>query len=210
MAIQGQAGDIVRLALRLSSDYTSAIENVWHFILEGTGNCNADDLVDTVGGFADAIYNYLDTLMEVSVAFDQGPVSLLTWVVDKWLNVGDAGDIGSITGFSPASEGDPLPDATSLLVRFLSDTARRTGAKYFGGFSELNNRAEGIASSTLVSAGVDVLDEVLGYSVEIPASTLTLVPVILSPTEEIWHYPSAGIVRSEWAYQRRRKSAIGV
>jgi hypothetical protein len=210
MAIQGQAGDIVRLALRLSSDTTSALENVWHFILSGTGNATAGNIVDSVGAFADAIYGYLDTALEASVAFDQGPVTLLTWVVDKWLNVGDAGDIGVINNFTPAETGDPLPDATSLLLRFLSDTARRTGAKYFGGFTEAANGTAGRAAGAIVSMGLDVLNEVLDFELAIPDSDLTLEPVILSPTENIWHYPTAGIVRAEWAYQRRRKSGIGV
>lgn len=210
MAIQANAGDIVRAVVRLAHADTSAIENVYHFILSGTGTALPDDVLTAVANVLDDIHAFVEGHLEQYTTLESVLCNLAIWAVDHWLNVGNLGDAASLLSFTPADTGVLLPDANSALVRHVTDVPRRTGGKYYGPVTASSLGSHGRLTSGVVS---DFLNAGLSYvaaNEAVPDSALSLSPAIVSPVEDVWTPPSGVISRSELGYQRRRKSLIGL
>jgi len=210
MPVQGNANDIVRAVVRLAHPALSAIENVYHFKLDGTGTAATTDILTAVATVLDDIHVFLEPLWHEDTTLEAILVNLAVWAVDHWLNVGNCGDAATIATITPTGTLDPLPDAVCGLTQHITDVPRRKGAKYYGPFTEGMIGADGKFSATALGALLNAgLGFVAGYET-VPNSALELEPVVLSPTAEIWTVPTAVVARSEAAYQRRRKSLIGL
>lgn len=210
MAIQANAGDIVRAVVRFAHPDLSAVENVFHYILQGTGTAIPDDVITTVAASLEDIYGFIQSYMHEDTTLESVLCNLAVWAVDHWLNVGNLGDAASLISFTPAATSDPLPDACAGLIRHVTDVPRRTGAKYYAPLSEAVVSTDGKLNSTYVAAALNSGLDYIATSDAVPDSSLTLQAAIVSPVEDVWTPPSGVISRSEVAYQRRRKSLIGL
>jgi hypothetical protein len=209
MPVQPNAGDIVRAAVKFSHPVASIIENVWHFVLDGTGTCNFDDLLDALETILDAVYAAVDTYIHEDQSFVSCSVSLLIWAVDQWLTVGSIQEAVALPSFTPAGVNDPLPPSNAPLVRFLTDVPLREGKKYFGLTTELSSDTDARNTTALIAALLAAGQEFYLAEEEIADSDLTVHPCILSPTEDIYTTPTALVVRARPAVQRRRKEFVG-
>lgn len=209
MAIQVQAGDLVRTSLQYAHPVASLIENVYHWYIDGTGTATAQDLVDTIEDVLDVAFSNLWPMYHEDTTFVQGLSNLLAWAATKWINIGDLPSITAFTHFLPVDAANPLPPANAALVRFTTDSPKREGKKFFAPFSETYNDDDSHLTATLMSALADAALLLVGINEPIPNSTLTLSHVVLSPTQDLYNYPDAVIVRARWGVQRRRKEFVG-
>jgi hypothetical protein len=188
---------------------SSVIENVWHFILDGTGTCLLADLADAVETVMDDIYAEFDGYVSGGTTFQSGLISLLIWAVDEWLTVGSIPNAFALPSFTPSVTEHPLPPSNAPYLRFLTDIPKRTGAKFFPFVDEeTNDDATHLvagAIAALLASGVAYYDA----AEAIANSQLTLLPVILSPTENVYTFPTAAVAYSTQRVQRRRQLLRG-
>lgn len=206
---QVQADDILRVTVKLSHPVASLIENVWHFLVDGTGFAAAADAVDAVDTFLILVYNTLDALMSDDTTWVDAVIDILTFVIDHWEVTGHVGNIDALTGFTPASGIDVMPPATAHMLRYLTDVPKHEGKKYFAPFTEVVN-TDGLITSSLTDLGNLVFLDTLLYEDAIPNSSLTLKGIVLDVNQNIYRFSGSGIQSNRWAQQRRRKKYVGI
>lgn len=209
MAIQLNAGDIVRATVKFSHPVASLIENVYHFYAQGTGTALIDDLADVVSGCLDDVYAAFDAHLSLDTSFVECGLDLLIWVVDKWLTVGSVAAAVDLPSFAPLAEDDVLPPSNAALVRFLTDVPKREGKKYFAPFCEPGNDEDARVSSAITAELITAGTILYTFDEPIPDSNISLLHCILSPTEEIFTFPTALVLPARWGVQRRRKEFAG-
>lgn len=202
-------GDIVRATVRLAHPYTSAIENVWHFYVDGTGVADGDDVLTAVDDFLRYVYATVDAFMHDDTTLESVIVNTLGFVVDHWTTLTHLGQFFTITDFAPAYDAELLPAATSFMLRYQTYLAGTEGRKYLAPFTEYSNVDDQIASG-LTDLGALVLINTLLYEGDIPNSTLTLSNIVLNATQELYNYADVGAFRNRWNYQRRRRDSVGI
>jgi hypothetical protein len=210
MAVQLNAGDLIRLVVKHANPNTSAIENVWHLIAQGTGTATAENVMDALYTIYSLIYANIGDYFQEDTTFEGIAANIILWAIDKWINIGTLGEDETIGAYTPAGTADPLPDAVSALVRFPTTLPKREGRKYIGPFTENSSDTDGKVSSTIVAALSGLADAVLNIDQAVADSDISLQIAFPYYLADSYSTPSAGIVRSEWAYQRRRKSNVGL
>jgi hypothetical protein len=209
MAVQVNAGDIIRVAVKLSHPTASLIENVWHLYADGTGTADADDVMDVIKTFVSGVYNSFDTYLHEDTQWIEAAASIMLWVVDKWINIGNLGSAGTPVTFVPGGTTDPLPPSNAALTRFITDAPKREGRKYFGGFTEYDVDADARWSSALVTALTAAASYAMGFYGAVASSDISLEMAVPEMDFGSFNLPRAAIIRAAPAVQRRRKFGVG-
>jgi len=201
--------DIVRATVRFALPAASAIENVWHFVIGGTGTATDLDVATAVETFLSYVYETLDILMDDETTLVDVVINTLLFVVDHWETGVYVNTLDEIGAFTPASGGDPMPPGVTAMQRYLSQFPRHEGRKYYAPFTESTN-ADSLITSSLTDLLSLVAIDILLYEADIPNSNLTLALVNLTPDAELYTIPDHAIHGNRWAYQRRRKLYVGL
>jgi len=203
-------GDVLKLVVKFSHPYYSQIQNVFHMAAVGTDTVDDQQVAATVQDFLGAFYQAVDLYMSSAVSLISWGIDRIVWVGDHWETIEAILDgIDTITGFTPAASGEVLPPAVAGLVLLRPDSLKHSGRKFIAPFTEAYNDADAEAvaplTSAMANAGAAFFDL---YPVD--GEDLTLNPVIVSPTQNIYRYVDSVVAKAAWAYQRRRKRYLGI
>lgn len=209
MAVQVNAGDVIRVAIKFSHPTASLIENVWHFVADGSGTADADDVLDAISTFLELFYTDIDAYLSEDLEWVEAAANIILWAIDKWINIGNLGTIDAPVTFVPAATGDPLPPANAALMRFITDTPKREGRKYLGGFTENDSNDDARWESTVMTALTTAAAAVLGFYEAVADSSISLGVCVPEMDAGSYNIPYAAIIRAAPGVQRRRKFAVG-
>lgn len=202
-------GDKLKLTASFSLPYSSAIQNVYHFAVDGTDPVTDSQVLDAAQSFLVRVYNALDAYQTPYMEYLGFGLDVIQFVTDHWETFYHLGSyLTALAGWTPVDQGNPLPPGVSGMAALPSIYPRRTGRKYFDGFTESDNTANQEESSNVIvaiaAAGGESIDPE-----QIGATDTFLVPVILHSTADLYNLPLYSVATPRWAYQRRRKRFVG-
>jgi len=204
------AGSLVRCVIKLANANGSQIQNVYDFIMAGTGNADDADVVTGVKNFLEKAYEAVDTFISNDISFTEGLVTLLSFVVDHWESVQALGSFTSIPNIVFDNGNANLPPAAAALIRLRTGVPKHEGRKYIGGLTVDDLDDDGTRTDAFGNALVSMASQLLSGDEAIPDSTMTAQYVVLDANQQIHRYPENAIIPNEIAYQRRRKKYLGV
>jgi hypothetical protein len=210
MSTQVDSGDILRIVVKLTHPYYSQIQNVFHMILLGGETVNDTDLLSPIQDFLGAVYGAIDTHIHQDTSVLEWGADIIEFVADHWEVITSVlAGIDSITGFTPAATGDPLPPASAGLLLIRPDTLKYSNRKFFAPFTEVASDSDGEAVSSLAiglaAAGSAFFDEY-----PLASGPDYLQPCGVDTDQELHRFFDSAVAKAAWAYQRRRKRYVGI
>jgi hypothetical protein len=205
-------GDLLRTTIKFTQDYGSQIQNVFHFILSGTGAADEDDVTDAIISWLDNAFGVVDALMSPDVTIYEIAVKLIeffTTPTPHWSPVMDVGYAYELPTFTPAATGDKLPPGVSAMVRYPTGYTHHEKRTYLGGFTEAACNADGQVGSTATASIATYMAATL-VSWAVPNSNLEIIPCLPDVDQELYKYYDQAIFNPLWHYQRRRQLFVGI
>jgi hypothetical protein len=203
------AGDYIQATAKFFHPRLSAIQNVWHWFLDGTGTVDEGDVVVALLTQIPAIYEELESFLSDATEFVSLALDVVGWVGDSWdvlTHLGESNDPDPLWAASAA--GNVLPPGVAALGTVNTLYPKHNGRKYFAPFTEDDNDADGDGTALLVNA---VADALAVYDTALPMSaTLDLAPAILNRAIGTYNSPVYVSAGPRFAYQRRRKLYRGI
>ncbi len=199
------AGDILRIVAVLSYLDGDIIMNVFNALIgSGGGPFDPQDIVDDAVDWMDAVYLNVVADMSNNVNGSEIRVYVYDAAEDDWDEVG----IDPFT-FDPTQIADNTAKGVAGLINAKTTNADVSGKKYLGAVTE-DATADGVLNAPYIAAlaafGADWLTDFTGA-----VSGAAWEPGVWSPTRlEILPFSGTIIIPSEPAYQRRRKSGVGI
>jgi hypothetical protein len=212
MAIVIAPNDIVRTTIKFLHPYGSSIQNVFHFIMEGVGTADGEDVHGAIVAWLDNAWGNLEPYITDALAAYEVTTKLINFFAASepgWHPVADLGYSGGLPTFTPTNVADVLPPAVSALVRFPTGYTKHEKRTYVGGFVETDNDSDAKQLAAQVAALL-TFSEDLYTSTTVLVSGQDLTPVVPDVNDELYKYYSASVVPSSWHYQRRRQLLVGV
>jgi len=203
------AGDILQGVVHVSHPNSSAIQNVFHWLVTGTGSEDSATALPLISDQLELAYGLIEPYMANLAEVTRLVFVSLQWVVDHWETLTLLGELlAPFSTFNPTDSAHILPPGVSATGMLVTGLPRRIGRKYFAPFTEVNNDLEGDATAGLV---VGVANALSAYDTIVPLNAgLDAEPVVLArdgPNPNPIAYVAAGPI---FAYQRRRKINRGI
>lgn len=198
-------GDILRIVAVLSYLDGDIVQNVFNALIgTGGGPFDPQDIVDDAVTWMDSVYANLVGDITNNVDGSEIRVYVYDTVEEDWDEVG----INSFT-FNPTQAADNTAKGVAALINCKTLNPDVSGKKYIGGITE-DATADGVLQAgiiaDLVLFAADWLTAFAGGT-----SGAAWEPGVWSPKFQELFLPTGTIViPSEPAYQRRRKSGVGI
>jgi len=212
MAIQINPGDMIRTTVKFLNDNGSQIQNIYHFLVNGTGASDGDTVAAAVVAWLGNAYPVLNAYLSTSIALYEIVTNLIDFVAaptPHWAPINNLGTDIAIPAFAPANPGDALAPGISALVRYPTGFSGHEKRSYIAGFTEQHNTIDAGLSALLV--GTLATFSLACYTDwPIPGGTLELQPVVPDTDQDLYKFLIASIIPATWHYQRRRQILVGL
>lgn len=204
-------GTVVQATVKSVLPESSVMENVFHFIVQGPAGSSSEDetVVTALTTRLEAVWAEFDEYISQNMGPYVAHFDIVQWEIDQWGIFRHLGDQG-MTVLNTAID-DDLPVGVCALLTFSPIYLRRTGRKYFGGFTEGSNMDEGhmnaVTQAAVLAGGVALTSTVI----PLPGTPSDLYAeyCILNRSDDLYNLPISLGINENWSYQRRRKQYVG-
>lgn len=197
------AGDILRVVLEYAFPGAGTALNVFHYIYSG-GDVDETTVMDAIVEWAENEWGATWAGMASSTATLEGVRVEEVNVAGELLR-----DVGAeLIGIVGTNGADVMPAAVSAYVQGYTNVPQVFGRKYVPGISEASIDNGTFTAGQLAQLALLLLD----YIDEINVGTgQNLFPGVLSKRENAFKsFTNVGLFNNLPAYQRRRKSGVGI
>jgi hypothetical protein len=201
-------GDILQVTAQFEHSYSSAIQNVFHFLVEGYGSSDDEDVLDGLQDYLDPLYAYLSGVGQAAQTFVKADVHTMTFVTDHWELLQTIGSITSLALWGPEGATDVLPVQTALVTNLVTNVPRHQGRKFWGVFGEGQSDADGTPAAAVVTAGAN-MGLYLSTATALIGGGLTAYCVVLDSNQELYRAFASTVTKNAWYVQRRRRRYYG-
>lgn len=202
-------GDRLQVVAKFSSPFSSQFQNRWHYDVVASGGIADLVTVTAVAAGLDDIYRNLNDYVSLDVAFLTASIDVIGWLGTRWGVQYHVGDVGALSSWAPTAADHPLPASNSIAVSMRTDNPNRTGRKFFFGFTEAQNEADGSPLAAAMLAALAACTEYVFNPIVLDA-TSHLQAAIVDVNAQESSTPQVVVVQNRWYVQRRRRPFIGV
>jgi hypothetical protein len=202
-------GDVIRVVSKLQNEDSNIVENVFHFVVTGTGAASNEQVTTAVQTAMSDWWSYFEEFINDQYDPLTLKADLVSWVGDTWKVVENIflGPFTDPPTFTDSS--DPLPPGVAGLGRFITTLAKHTGRKFIAGFCEDSQGATGKLAPAIAALIISALvDMITGTA--IGATGLTIKAAVPDTTDGTVRQPYTASSTGTWSYQRRRRTGVGI
>jgi len=195
--------DIVRLVLTWLLNSETVVQQVWHYIKDaGSDQDPADVLDDMLTEHDQHWIAHVQDHVTDDLEGVEGELFLWDSVAGEFNQVATAAHT-----MDGAAVGDRYAPGVAGLVHFYASKPRYNGAKYVAGITE-GGIGNGIVTGTVTTAlALWLLDVAVSWV--LTGSTYT--PGVFNQAAARWNdFTGSGLVSANPAYQRRRRTGVGI
>lgn len=194
-----QISDVIEASARAEHNGVDDVVNVWQFVLGTPGPLSDNETADDIISLLEGIYDQLTAAQTNLLVYRDVRITNVTQ--DRVLGV-----FPWATMTTGAAELAALPPGVAGILNFLTNIARVTLRKYFGGLTVGAMDADGTFTAAIVTALAAIAADLLDVFVETNGDWMY---GTLSPKTLEFEFPNSSVANDIPAYQRRRKQGRG-